>query len=188
MTVNRCSAHPPDSELVAQILSGRREAFGLLVIRHLRSVQAYLRGFGHPADRLDDLLQETFLRAFRYLGSYQSSRSFLGWLLGIARNLSRDFRKPTFVLAEAEVLEARPATGPAVEDTAVAEVEVEQLLAPLADADRLLIELRVFQGLSYGEIGELVDQTEPHVRVRFHRILARLRSIVQERRRLAAHD
>ena len=179
---------PSDPELVAQVLEGRRESFDPLVIRHLRSVQAYLRGFGHPPDRLDDLLQETFLRAFRYLGSYQASRSFLGWLLGIARNLSRDFHKPTFILTEMEILEARPSIGPAVEETAVAGVEVEALLDPLADADRLLIELRVFQGLSYGEIGELVDQTEPHVRVRFHRILTRLRSIVQERRRLAAHD
>lgn len=182
------TSHSPDLELIAQVLAGHRESFAPLVVRHLHSVQAYLRGFGHPPDRLDDLLQETFLRAFRYLASYQTSRPFLGWLLGIARNLSRDLNKPTYILTEMQILSERPSTGPAVEDTALAGVEVEALLAPLTEADRLLIELRIFQGLSYREIGELVDQTEPHVRVRFHRILARLRAIVRERRRLASHD
>ncbi|MFZ2957906.1 MAG: sigma-70 family RNA polymerase sigma factor [Candidatus Ozemobacteraceae bacterium] len=180
------SSPPSDSQLVAEVLSGHREAFDAILVRHLSALQAYLRCLGTGPDQLDDLTQEVFLRAFRYLHSYQPARPFLGWILGIARNLWRD-RKPNPVSVDPETLSQRPTEGPTVDEQTATGAEVEQLLSPLSDPDRLLIELRVFQDLPFAEIGELLAQTETHVRVRFHRVLARLRMIANEHRSLETH-
>ena len=177
-----------DQRAIAEVLAGRREAFDGLVIRYLGPVQGYFRGFGCASDQVDDLLQEVFIRAFRYLGSYQPPRPFLGWLLGIARNVRCDLKPSLCVLIDPDSLTEQVAGGPLIEETAVARSEVESILAVFCASDKLIIELRLFQDLTYGDIGILIEQTEAYVRVRFHRILARLRIIVQERRSMEHHD
>ncbi len=179
--MDRAATRVDDERAVAEVLAGRREAFDRLVVRYLGPVQGYFRGFG-CADRADDLTQEVFIRAFRYLGSYQTEKSFLSWLLGIARNVRRDLKPSLATPTAPETMPERAGEGPSLEETAVAGTEVEAILSVFPASDRLIIELRLFQELAYAEIGELLDQTEANVRVRYHRVLARLRQVVQERR------
>jgi RNA polymerase sigma-70 factor, ECF subfamily len=78
-----------DSFLIRQVLSGQRNAFRLLVVRYQRPLFRFLGGFGIERAATEELAQETFLRAFRNLPGYDSSKSsFSSWLFTIAKNLA----------------------------------------------------------------------------------------------------
>lgn len=75
-----------DADLVRQALQGSREAFAVLVRRYYRPVCAFvLKRVGQPS-LVEDLVQETFLEAYRSLRSGQAPTTFAGWLFGIAHN------------------------------------------------------------------------------------------------------
>jgi RNA polymerase sigma-70 factor (ECF subfamily) len=65
---------------------GQIEAYSDLVRMHQADVRSYLGRFLRDAATVDDLAQETFIRAFRFFDSYDSSRPIRHWLIGIARN------------------------------------------------------------------------------------------------------
>lgn len=80
-----------DGFLIRQVLSGKRDAFRLLVIRHQRPLFRFLGGFGLSQAVAEELAQESFLRAFRSLASYDDTRaSFASWLFTIAKHLAID--------------------------------------------------------------------------------------------------
>ena len=83
---------PDDLALVRRTLVGDRGAFDPLVRRHQKSVYAVVYGILRSASDAEDAAQEVFLRAYRYLPSYDSSRSFEGWLMAIAVNQARGLR------------------------------------------------------------------------------------------------
>src|SRR6476469_1696142 len=82
-----------DPALVDRVLNGDRDAFRMLAERHSRSVfQLGYRMTGHQEDA-EDIVQETFLRAFRNLKRYESRSSFSTWLYRIAANYSLDLMR-----------------------------------------------------------------------------------------------
>src|SRR4029078_12002885 len=79
-----------DLSAIERVLSGDREAFRELVLRHQSAVCATIRALGSPRVDFEDVAQETFLAAFRHLDSFDPQRgSFRTWLLAIARNRCR---------------------------------------------------------------------------------------------------
>jgi RNA polymerase sigma-70 factor (ECF subfamily) len=76
------------AKLVAEIRAGSKDAFTQLVRAHQSKVRCYLGRFLRSADVVDDLAQETFIAAYRSLGSYKEQSTLGLWLLGIARNLA----------------------------------------------------------------------------------------------------
>ena len=84
---------PTDDELVAAARAGDERAFGGLLARHETSVLRVLRLLGIEASEREDLAQDVFLRAFRYLASYRPGRSFAGWLYRITVNVAHDWRR-----------------------------------------------------------------------------------------------
>ena len=82
-----------DDELIAALRAGDERAFGELLERHETPVLRVLRLLGVPASDREDLAQDVFLRAFRYLASYRAGRSFSAWLYRIAVNVTHDWRR-----------------------------------------------------------------------------------------------
>jgi RNA polymerase sigma factor, sigma-70 family len=79
-----------DALVVARILSGDSDGFRILVERHSRSVfRLAYRMTGNEFDA-DDVVQETFLRAYKQLSRYESRSSFSTWIYRIASNYSLD--------------------------------------------------------------------------------------------------
>ena len=76
----------PDASLVARVQAGDLEAFEELVIRHSRRVHRTLVGIVGNVQEAQDAFQETFLKAFRYIGSFEGRSTFSRWLLSIASN------------------------------------------------------------------------------------------------------
>src|SRR5512135_1968429 len=79
-----------DTELIAAWLGGAESAAAELVRRHTRALARFLVGAGAPEADLDDLVQESFIRAFRALGSFRNQCQFRTWLLTIGGNALKD--------------------------------------------------------------------------------------------------
>jgi RNA polymerase sigma-70 factor (ECF subfamily) len=78
----------PDDRLLAEAKSGDRQAFGELCLRYTGMLrQRILRIVRHPEDA-EDVLQETFLKAYQHLQSFRGAGSFSSWLLAIGTNAS----------------------------------------------------------------------------------------------------
>ncbi|MEZ4648131.1 MAG: sigma-70 family RNA polymerase sigma factor [Candidatus Eisenbacteria bacterium] len=166
-----------DAELVERCLAGEEEAFRMLVERYDRRVYATIyRLVGSEADARD-LTQETFLRFFRSLDRFDTSRSLTSWLLRIASNQTVDFLRKRRVetvslddVGEGEALDSLlqgPDWGDAPSDDRLA--RLESLVSRLAPGYRIVLELRHSQGLHPGEIAEILDVAPATIRSRLHR-------------------
>jgi len=153
-----------DAALVTRAREGDQDAFRLLVERHsVRLFQLAFRMTGNEQDA-EDLVQETFLRAYKQLNRFQSRAGLGTWLYRIAANCSLDLLRRRKRRGEQETVEfdseeALPATlsdAPAPDQQVYhGEVrqKVESVMRELTPMERTAFVLRHFEGLSIGEIG-----------------------------------
>lgn len=174
-------AIPPDPELVLAWRAGDEGAASQLVHRHARSLARYLASLGAPASDVDDLVQDTFFKAFRGVAGWRGDGSFRAWLFRIAGNLLKDrFRqgKGRFFL-EIEDDHAIDTADPAG-DLAAAEAAtvLQRGLRELPRLQREVFLLRVQQGMEYGEIAVAVGSTPGAARVHYHHAVKRLKELL----------
>ena len=158
----------PDGTLVAAVLAGRREAFDLIVGRYQRALAYVARGRLGNADLADDVVQETFLCALKWLHTYDSKYSFRTWLWTILLNqCSRSAKKigrqqrvfsaagdyrggnPDATLLTSD--EASPLDGLLARESAG---RLQELLARLPENQADAVRLRFFGGLKFQEIAQ----------------------------------
>ena len=154
-----------DAVAVARAQSGDQDAFGVLVERHsVRLFQMAYRMTGNEQDA-EDVVQETFLRAYKQLNRFESRAGFGTWLHRIAANCSLDFlrkRKRQDQQVDPVELEAEGPTStisshapPPDDQVFLLEVQqkVEGVLDQLTPMERTAFVLRHFEGRSIEEIG-----------------------------------
>lgn len=157
--------HLDDAEAVAKARGGDEDAFRVLVERHSRSVYrlAY-RMTGSAADA-EDVVQDTFVRAYRQLPKFESRSNFATWLYRIGFNCAIDHlrSRPSRESARTpEVLDrlAPAATGPSTEDLVYAGQigeRVQAALNELSEQERAAFLMRHYQGYSIDEICRALD-------------------------------
>lgn len=172
----------PDEDLARRVQAGEVAAFEPLVARHERGVHTLARRIlRHDEDALD-VTQETFLRAFEKIDSFDPARPFRPWLLRIAVHaaLNRRRRAPMASLdddsGEVPVL-AAPA-GHSPRRVVEARMTVERLERELAALDPLLqalFDLRYREQMELKEIAAILGKTPNHLAVLLHRTRHRLR-------------
>jgi len=149
-----------DPVLALRAAQGDRRAYSTLVARHSGSLAQAARAFGMPETDVDDVVQESFIAAWRHLAQYDPARSFRGWLFRIALNKMRDTRRRHRVRAflfGAERIEDRPDMAddaPDPERSAMATRELAEIRAKLGALDGGLGEalvLTAIVGMSQGE-------------------------------------
>jgi RNA polymerase sigma-70 factor (ECF subfamily) len=151
-----------DAAAVAQARAGDEEAFRVLVERHSRGVfRLAYRMTGKPEDA-EDVVQETFVRAFRQLARFEARSNFSTWLYRIGFNCAIDYMRarPHRETAETmETLEARAqhtTKAPSMDDLVYAgeiSARVQQALVSLTDQERAAFLMRHYHGCSIDEIG-----------------------------------
>ena len=175
-------AEERDERLAARAAAGDRTAFEALVTRHRKAVYRLCwAAAGNHADA-DDAAQETFVRLYRALPSYDPGRPFLPWLRRIAWNCGlsarRDRQAGVPVVSGEELPDpADPAEGPEAE--AVAKEERRRVAAAVSELPaelRTVLVLRVVDGLSYAEIAEAAGIPAGTVMSRLSRARERLAS------------
>jgi RNA polymerase sigma-70 factor (ECF subfamily) len=171
-----------DQSLVSAYRGGEQRAAAQLVDRHAAVLSRFLYSSGAGWDEVEDLVQETFFRAFRRLDSWRGAASFRSWLLAIAGNLLRDhFRRRrghrVISIDDHEI----PDRADPHADVAAGEAE-ERLRQGLADLPRLQREvflLRAQQGSEYDEIAAVLGTTPGAARVHYHHAVKRLKELIR---------
>lgn len=164
-----------DGALVARVLAGERQAFGILVERHQDRMLAYVRYMGFDEAEASDLAQEAFVRAFRHLRRCGDPERFAGWLFKIVSNVCRSAGARAQRRA-AEPLEAVAASlvsdGPMPDEQAETrwlEERVRRALDTLQPDQREALVLMYLQGYSVQEIEELTGASASAVKMRLKR-------------------
>ena len=148
-----------EAAAVERVLGGDSEAFRLLVDRHSRRLfRLAYRMTGNQQDA-DDVVQETFLRAYKQLGHFASRSSFGTWLHRIAVNCALDLMKSrqrreqeTQVPLESETVTVPPTQYETAEGSQVRSA-VDRALDHLTANERVAFVLRHYEGRSIEEIG-----------------------------------
>ncbi|MGE0462417.1 MAG: RNA polymerase sigma factor [Vicinamibacterales bacterium] len=175
-----------DEELVAKSVAGDADSFNQLILRWERPIYALAyRVIGRDEDARD-VVQETFLRAFRALPGFKGQAKFSSWLYRIALNLCRDWirrQKRTPVVAAPEgvdVIELAAEQGPveSIEDLVARNqlsASVAVAMQKLPEEQRTAVILKEYHGLTFQEIADLQGCPLSTVKTRLYQGLSVLR-------------
>jgi RNA polymerase sigma-70 factor, ECF subfamily len=172
-----------DGYLVARAQEGYLDAYEMLVQRH--SAMAYrvaLRLCGNHHDA-QDIAQEALIAAWENLARFRAGSSFSTWLYQIVtrRALNKVTRGRGADLADLPEEAADPSAGPAAQaERNLAADAVSDALAALPFAQRAVVVLHHFEGLSYAEVAEVTRSTVPAVRSHLYRARRTLGMKLQE--------
>lgn len=167
------------------------EALGSFYDRYFDRVYAYVRRLLREAHLAEDLTQEIFMHIHQSLPSYDPARALRPWVFTIATNKVRDFwrsRRHQQSLREIGSVDddiGLPGTsgeeGPreAMQSAETTQL-IEEAVQSLPDSMRTTLMLRYYEGLSFAEIGAIVDRNETAVRKRYSRALEELRQILSK--------
>lgn len=150
-----------DGELIQSYLSGDSESFTVLYDRYRRPLYAFLNKLLENSSAVDDLFQQTWLKAIRNFPSYENKQKFFAWLSMIAHNLAMDYYRQQKRNAEDPLDEGvynmRCSEGEEVWARMSEEefdVAFEQALSMLPDEQKEVVILRR-DGLSFKEIAAI---------------------------------
>ncbi|MFN8058663.1 MAG: sigma-70 family RNA polymerase sigma factor [Vicinamibacterales bacterium] len=183
-------AAPPDVDLIRLAARGERDAFAVLVGRHAASIHRLALAMTHRQDLAEDILQQTFLAAWRTVRTFRGDASVRTWLLTIARHAASRARTRHEAAridgTPLEELGLRAGWGDP-ERHAIRAERRHRLAAAfgrLAADDREILTLRELEGLSGEETAAVLGVGLPAMKSRLHR--ARLR-LAAEWRKEAGH-
>ena len=172
-----------DAQIVRLVLGGDTEAFGVLVDRyHERCVRLALHIVGNREDA-EDAAQESFLRAYRYLGGYQEREKFAAWLYRILVNQCRTIisrrRRSEAPLHDWE-WDAAACLEPSAGEQGAMRDELTRALAALVPEQREAVVLRYSEELTYDEMAAITGAGVSALKMRVQRGCARLRELLLE--------
>ncbi len=172
-----------DQLLVERVRGGDKQAFDLLVAKYQRRLMRLLSRVVHDPTEAEDVVQETFIKAYRALRHFRGDSAFYTWLYRIGINTAKNFlatqgrRGPTFTDADADQADAyndgehlRDINTP---ESMLASKQIAQTVNAAMDALpvdlRTAIALREIEGLSYEEISDIMACPIGTVRSRIFR-------------------
>jgi len=173
-----------DENLVQETLAGSQASFQLLVERYQDRIFALARHYTRNAVEIEDLVQDTFLKAFSRLDTFQGQSSFFTWLYRIAVNtildgLKRRGRSPVRAVEDPEIL-ARP--GPTSISGPSADMEREEIaqitravLEDLPEIFRTVLVMREFEDMAYQDIADVLQISIGTVESRLFRARAKFK-------------
>lgn len=171
-----------DQALVERVQKGDKKAFDLLVLKYQQRVMNILSRYVRDAAEVQDLAQETFIKAYRALASFRGDSAFYTWIYRIAINTAKNFlvaqgRRPP--KDDVEASEAEQYTGSdllqenASPERLLLKDEIEKVvfktIEELPQDLKMAITLREIDGLSYEEIAGTMDCPVGTVRSRIFR-------------------
>ena len=174
-----------DGALVRRTLDGDARAFTELVDRHAAACLRFATSMlGDRADA-EDVAQETFLRAYNALESYDDGLPFRTWLFSILINrcrtaMSQRIRRERRIVADSEALERTSLVAGAPQDSIELREELNRAIAALSPEQREAFLLRHIEELSYEEIMAVTGAGQSALKMRVKRACERLRELLTE--------
>ncbi|MDD2609174.1 MAG: RNA polymerase sigma factor RpoE [Giesbergeria sp.] len=203
MTVSPPADVPPgdsDWALVQRTVAGDQRAYELLVIKYQRRIERLIGRMVRDSNLIEDIAQETFIRAYRALPQFRGEAQFYTWLYRIAVNTAKkallDLKRDPLLYESAMSVHdendetSRPGHEPSTDETPETVLAAQEIAAAVNAAMEALPEdlrqavtLREIEGLSYDEIALAMNCPIGTVRSRIFRareaISARVRPLLQ---------
>jgi len=182
-------AEPPDEVLAVRAAGGDERAFALLMGRHKAALYRFARRYVGDADDAYDVVQQSFVAAWKALERFDPARGFAPWLRAIALNKCRDHarraavRRLLMFSRRPSAIEHVADAQPDAEARWMAEQELVALDRAIAGLPRALKEpllLTVFEGLSQAEAGRELGISAKAVETRVYRARRALTEVIGE--------
>lgn len=184
------SKKPTDAELLKQYTEGDQQAFREIVMRYKNSLYAFLKRFLNQQDVVEDVFQETFLRFFRTIDSFDMTRPLRPWLFTIAANKAKDTlrkqqRRPAIsigTLTEPEQMSFDDVLNTITSDKTRPYEKLEkaetarlvrQVITDMPDNLREILLLAYFHGFSYKQMEQILSIPIGTVKSRLHTAVGR---------------
>jgi RNA polymerase sigma-70 factor (ECF subfamily) len=176
-----------DATLIEETLAGNQLSFQLLVERHQARLFRVVRGYTRNQTEVEDIVQDSLLKAYSKLATFKHQASFSTWLQRIAVNTALDFmkkagRSPVQNVEDPEVLASPDGARSARIMAPDARLETEEIAAithrvleELPDIFRTVLVLREFEDRAYQEIADLLGISIGTVESRLFRARARFK-------------
>lgn len=170
-----------DFLLVRKMKGGDENAIDLFVRKYYQDILKYCYYHCHDKEYAEDLTQETFVRFFTKLSSYQHSGKAKNYLYTIARNLCRDLlKKNREIPVEDSNLREMADSGTYPTEEIVNKLAVKQALLQLPDELREVVILYYFQGLKFTEIAGILQIGLPLAKYRMRQAKLQLEQLLRK--------
>ena len=175
-------AQPSDEQLVVRVQKGDKRAFDLLVLKYQQKVHSIVGRFVRDTDEVADVVQESFIKAYRAIPNFRGDSQFYTWLYRIAVNTAKNYlvsrsRRPP--ASDVDVADAEYYSGSDyLKDLGTPEnnlfkdeleAVIVKAIADLPEDLRTAVTLREYEGLSYEGISEIMDCPVGTIRSRIFR-------------------
>lgn len=181
------SEGPTDAEVIARVLAGDTDLFGVLVDRYQDEFARYAKYMTGSEDEAADVIQDSLVRAYRSLRRCGDRTNFKGWLFRIVSNqckthLARRRRRGLEPLSEEAEAVPSPADPGADAEAAEVRRKVHQALQELPTEQREALVLKYVEGLSLPEMAQLLSASVSALKMRMLRgrreLLAKLQGVI----------
>lgn len=175
-------AQESDHEVIAQVLRGRRDAFGTLIKRYSDPLFRHALGMTGSPDVAEDILQASFIKAYQHLGEVHGR--FDAWIFRIVANGCKDWLKNirrTHLSYEDDDQPSAFATPDEELDRSELRTDLDGALAQLAPSLREAFIMKHVEGRSYEEMAELLSTTVGALKMRVHRAREALQALLEEK-------
>lgn len=181
-----------DNELIARYVSGDEAALKTLIQRHEKKVFSYILLSVKNRELAEDIFQDTFIKVINTLrsGNYKEEGKFVQWVMRIANNLKIDYfrkmqRMPVVETnGEFDIFDLINGTDPSIEQKMITEqvyAEITELVKLLPDEQREVLEMRIYQDISFKDIAEQTNVSINTALGRMRYALINLRKIIKEK-------
>jgi RNA polymerase sigma-70 factor (ECF subfamily) len=172
-----------DSALIARWKAGDQAAATAIVERHATALARFAASSGER-EQVDELVQDTFVRAFNSIDTFRSDSALRTWLFTILKRLILDRRRAerrqgnVVELEESHVVQAYDALDSMVADETAD--RVRKAVGTLSPLQREVFMLRVTEGMAYIEIAKEVGSTEGACRVHYHNAMHAIKELLHD--------
>jgi RNA polymerase sigma-70 factor (ECF subfamily) len=174
-------------ELTARARAGDDEAFRLIFERYARPIISFIYDMVGERELAEELMQETFVRAYKNLHALREEARLSTWLFGIARNVARESLRTRqhsqrkVMLDDPEVKELRDARLAPDENLLNEEMNraMREAILQLDEDKRVVFTLKVFQQQSYEEIALITGFSVAKLKTDLHRARAEMRRLLR---------
>ncbi len=175
-----------DQELVDEVKRGDKIAFSELVKRHQSALLRTCTRMVKDEELAEDIVQETFVKVFRKIHLFEGRSSFKSWLYQIALNTARNkLRSNRLDMVSMDHVQL---STKATAETSLVENDIREILksevARLPDRQRLALELRIYEDLSFQEIAEIMECPYDTAKANYRHGILKIKSALESNEQL----
>src|SRR5688500_1293525 len=171
-----------DQEIIARVLAGSKDAFGILIARYSDPLYRHALGMTGSPDVAEDILQASFIKAYQHLSEVRGR--FDAWVFRIVANSCKDWLKNirrTHLSYDEDDQPSAFATPDEELDRSELRSDLDRALSALAPSLREAFVMKHVEGRSYEEMADLLGTTVGALKMRVHRAREALQVLLEEK-------